>query len=187
MGSAGNIIHIGDTVDFDVETENSVSVTFLPLDFFDCWERGSLLSNFAADYFHHNFPGSQAQNLISTVLNELIENAVKFSRNNSMPVVITMKKRKEDLLIRADNTLPKHRQEAFVSICRELFEKNLDELYVQRMDQNVTNSTSSGIGLILIKKDYSAGLDFQFYTDERNCAHVAVTVRLDIETLRNKT
>ncbi len=186
MGSADSAIHIGDPIDFAVETENCVSLTFLPLDFFDCWERGSLLSNFAADYFNHNFPGDKVQNLISTVLNELIENAVKFSRNNSMPVVITMKKRKEELLIQADNTLPKHRQQAFIKICHELFEKNLDELYVQRMNQNVTNTTSSGIGLILIKKDYSAGLGFQFYTDDRNCAHVAVTVRLDIDALRNE-
>ncbi len=185
MQCADEIIQIGDTIDFENDTEDFFSVTFLPLDFFDNWERGNLLSNFLAEYYRHNFPEAEAQNLISTVLNELIENAVKFSRNNSMPVEITIRKRREELLIRADNTLPKNRQEAFISICRELSRANLNALYIDRMHQNIEDPTSSGIGLILIKKDYSEGLNFQFYHDG-TCAHVAVTVKLDIDSLRNK-
>ena len=186
MPTAGDVLQIGDEIDFDHETENCVSVSFLPLDFFDFWERGSLLSNFIADYFMHNFPDDAAQNLISTVLNELIENAVKFTRNNSMPIKITLKKRREELLIRAENALPMHRKNSFVAICRQLFEKNLDEMYIERINKNIEDPTSSGIGLILIKKDYCAGLHFRFYTDDRNNAHVAVTVKLDINGLRDK-
>ena len=177
---------IGDPIDFEHDTENCFTFSFLPLDFFDSWERSSLLSNFAADYFEHNFPGGAAHNLISTVLNELIENAVKFSRNNSMPVEIVMKKRKSELLIRADNSLPRHRQDAFMAICKDIFERDLDELYVERMNSNLTDSGSSGIGLILIRKDYSAGLNFNFYTDGRNSAHVVVTAQLDFHDLRNQ-
>ena len=179
MQVVGETLHIGDTIDFEYDAENYFSVNFLPLDFFDNWERGSLLSNFVADYFTHNFPGDVAHNLISTVLNELIENAVKFSRNNSMPVEIVMKKRKNELLIRADNSLPKHRKESFVAICRNIFERDLDELYVEKMNSNLTDSGSSGIGLILIKKDYSTGLSFNFYSDKQNNARVRVTAKLD--------
>jgi hypothetical protein len=179
MQANGESVHIGDAIDFEHDTENYFAFTLLPIDFFDSWERGSLLSNFAADYFKHNFPSDTAHNLISTVLNELIENAVKFSRNNSMPVQIIMKKRKNELLIRADNSLPKHRQDAFVAICRDIFKKDLDELYVERMNSNLSDSGSSGIGLILIKKDYSTGLNFSFYTDSQNSAHVEVTAKLD--------
>ena len=97
-----------------------------------------------------------------------------------------MKKRKRELLIRADNSLPRHRQEAFVAICKDIFKRDLDELYVERMNSNLANSGSSGIGLILIKKDYGTGLNFNFYTDNRNCAHVVVTAKLDFHDLRNQ-
>ncbi|MBN1686332.1 MAG: hypothetical protein JW852_06730 [Spirochaetales bacterium] len=186
MQASGKILHIGDNIDFHNDIDNLFSVTFLPLDFFDSWERGSLLSNFVADYYGHNFPGPEARNLISTVVNELIENAVKFSRNNSMPVIITIKKRKEEMLIQADNCLPKHRQDAFVAVCREISEKDLDELYVKRMHENLKDPNSSGIGLILIKKDYCAGLSFSFYTDDRHGTHVAVTAKLDFDDLRKQ-
>lgn len=186
MQATGDAIHIGDTIEFERDAENYFVFTFLPLDFFDSWERGSLLSNFAADYFRHNFPGDAAHNLISTVLNELIENAVKFSRNNSMPVEIVMKKRQNELMIRSDNSLPKHRKEPFVGICRDIFRRDLDELYVERMNNNLTDSGSSGIGLILIKKDYSAGLNFKFYSDSQDNARVRVVVRLDFSDLRNQ-
>jgi len=186
MRSAGEALHIGTAVDFEHDTESRFQVTVLPLDFFDYWARGSMLSNFLADYYNHNFPGQEAHNLISTVLNELIENAVKFSRNNSMPVEITVKKRKDELLIQADNSLPVHRRDPFIAICREISERDLDELYLERIQENLRNPTSSGIGLILLKKDYCSGLSFDFYTDDRNSARVAVTALLDFKDLRSQ-
>lgn len=179
-----HITHIGDPIDFEHETDNFFALTFLPLDFFDDWERGSLLSNFAADYFQHNFRRKEEHNLISTVVNELIENAVKFSRNNSAPVQVILKKRREELLIQADNSVPRHRQESFVTICRDIFNRDLEELYIERIHSNAQNPSASGIGLILIKKDYSSGLGFDFYTDENNISHVAVTTMLDLHELR---
>ena len=172
-------IKIGDAIDFERDIDNFFSFTFLPLDFFDNWERGSLLSNFASDYFSHNFPTDEERNLISTVLNELIENAVKFSRNNSMPVKVLMKKRTNHLLIQAVNSLPKHRQESFIVLCREIFDRDLDQLYVDRMNSNLDNHSSSGIGLILIKKDYCEYLSFEFFSDKTDVARVAITVELD--------
>jgi hypothetical protein len=97
-----------------------------------------------------------------------------------------MKKRREELLVQADNSIPKHRKDTFVTICRELFEKDLDELYVERMHENLEDPGSSGIGLILIKKDYSTGLNFNFYTDAKESARVEVTVKLDFEDLGNQ-
>ena len=180
-------LHIGDTIDFDQDTDNHFAVTILPLDLFDSWERGSLLSNFAADFYKHNFPSDEEHNLISTVLNELVENAVKFSRNNSAPVKIVLKRRNDELLMQADNYLPRRRKESFISVCKEIATADLDELYVDRMHENVYDTHSSGIGLILIKKDYGESLSFDFYTDADDYPHVAVTVRLDFHDMRTQT
>ena len=174
-------VKIGDTIDFEDEIDNLLSLTFLPLDFFDNWERGSMLSNFAADYFRHNFPSNEEHNLISTVLNELIENAVKFSRNNSMPVTIMLKKRSNHLMIKAVNSLPRHRQDSFMEKCKEIFDKDLEQLYVDRVHSNLEKATGSGIGLILIKKDYCEALSFEFFDDDTSCPHVAITAELDFK------
>ena len=139
-----------------------------------------MLANFIAEYYHHNFPGEGHNNLISTVLNEFIENAVKFSRNNSMPVELTTRKRGDSLLMRMKNYLPIHRREPFVEMCRELFTRDLDDLYVERVQANSGNERTSGIGLILIRKDYSAALGFEFTKNETRGACVAVTSELNL-------
>jgi hypothetical protein len=97
-----------------------------------------------------------------------------------MPIHIVMKKRGEELLVKSDNSMPNHRKDTFVTRCKELFDKDLDELYIERMNKNLEDPGSSGIGLILIKKDYSAGLSFTFYTDINSGARVDVTAKLDL-------
>ena len=101
-----------------------------------------------------------------------------------MPVEIILKRRKNELLIQADNSIPRHRQESFIAVCREIEKADLDELYVDRIHENVYDPSSSGIGLILIKKDYSAGLSFDFYADDKNNPHVSVTAKLDFQEMR---
>ena len=173
-------VHIGDKIDFEKDTENFFSITFLPLDVFDDWERGSKLSNFIADYYLHDFSSETDHNLISTVFNELIENAVKFSRNNSFPIEVVAKKRHGNLLAKVTNTLPKHRRDPFMNTCRDLFNKDLEELYLKRIEDGIEDESASGIGLILIKKDYESCMRFDFFTDDSNNAKVSVTMDIAV-------
>ena len=71
-----------------------------------------------------------------------------------------MKKRKNRLLVRATNLVAHHRCEPFVAVCQELFRKDLDELYVERISQDKENLEASGLGLLLIRKDYTSRLSF---------------------------
>ena len=178
-------VHIGDKIDFEREIDNSFSLTFLPLDFFDHWNRASLMANFVADYYLHNFPDTGDHNLISTVLNELIENAVKFSRNNSTAVEMTTRKRGSALLMRLKNCIPDRRIAPFLDVCHDLFNYDLDELYLRKLTENADNSYASGIGLILIKKDYSSALSFDFSEDESCVVRVSVTTELDFPETRS--
>lgn len=175
------VVEIGDTIDFDAEVENHFAVTFLPLDIFDDWERGGKLANFIAEYFRAHFRRENEQNLISTVSNELIENAVKFSRNNSTEVQVVVRKRGDSLLIRTENAIPRHRRETFLATCKELYESDLDELYLRRIEENVDDAENSGIGLILMKKDYHTHIRFSFYTDENGINRVSVTLELAVK------
>jgi sigma-B regulation protein RsbU (phosphoserine phosphatase) len=178
-GQMRGTVHVGDAIDTDHGIESTCSLRFLPLDMFDNWQRGSMVSDFTADYFRHNFPSEQQVGLISTVVNELVENAVKFTPKNSLPVELTFKKSKDSLIVEATNSVPSNRCLRFMTVCRELFERNLDDVYLERMDQNTKDASSSGLGLLLIKKDYSARLGFHFHFDDEGTVRVTVTTQLD--------
>ena len=175
-----NLVHIGDSIDTEEGIENIYSVSILPLDIFDFWERCGQFSDFIAEYFKYNFtdrPG--CKNLISTVINELVENSVKYSKNKSQPVDVTIRKRGDRLVITVTNSVPRHQKEKFASVCQELFERDLDELYVERVEAASRDSKFSGLGLILLKKDYNAQLGFNFFENDQDLSYV--TISLDIE------
>ncbi len=177
-GTFHGSVNLGDRIDFDRAAETSFTINFLPLDMFDNWNRGGMLSDFTADYFRHNFPAEQQFGLISTVVNELVENAVKFTANNSLPVSVTLRRAGDRVLIKATNSVPQNRCGPFMDVCRELFARNLDELYIERLEQGKVDRKASGLGLLLIKKDYGAKLGFQFQFDEENAVNVAVMAEL---------
>jgi serine phosphatase RsbU (regulator of sigma subunit) len=179
-GALRGTVRLGDIIDFGQGAETSFTINFLPLDLFDNWNRGGMLSDFTADYFRHNFPAEEQFGLISTVVNELVENAVKFTANNSLPVGLTLKRAGDRVLIQATNSVSLNRCTPFMDVCRELFRRNLDELYVERMEKGKVDKEASGLGLLLIKKDYGAKLGFQFRFDDESAVNVAVMAELEL-------
>jgi serine phosphatase RsbU (regulator of sigma subunit) len=177
-GQLHGTVRLGDRIDFTEDVDTAFTVRFLPLDMFDDWQRGGALSDFAAHYFGHNFPRDEQFSLLSTVINELVENAVKFTANNSLPVELTLKKARDRMLVQAANTIPVNRCQPFMAVCQELFEKDLDDLYMERLKQDQENRSASGLGLLLIKKDYSSRLSFEFRFDEDNNVRVTAIAEL---------
>lgn len=174
-------ILIGDKIEFEKDIETTFEFRFLPLDIFDNWNRAGSLSDFIADYFESYFVNKTAHNVISTIFNEFIENAVKFTKNNSQPISITVKKRNNFLISRITNTIPLHRKTAFIGICEDLFTKDLDELFLEKIEEGASDSKKSGIGLILIKKDYHVETSFDFFKDSNSINNVAVTFNLNLQ------
>jgi hypothetical protein len=173
-------ILIGDSIDFEKDIETAFTFSFLPLDIFDNWSRVGSLSDFIADYFSSYFTSNSSHNIISTIFNELIENAVKFTKNNSQPIIIVVKKRKNDLISRITNSIPKHRKTIFMGICEDLYSKNLDQLFIEKIEDGMEDQKKSGIGLILIKKDYQVRTSFDFFEDKEAVNNVAVTFKLNL-------
>ncbi len=176
-----NRVVIGDSIDFNGDIETTLSMSFLPLDIFDNWARAGSLSDFIAEYFGSYFEGGSPHNIISTVFNEFIENAVKFTKNNSQPILLVVKKRKNTLISRITNTLPVHRKTEFVRVCKDLYNEDLEELFLKRIEDGVEDKRKSGIGLILMKKDYQVMTNFDFYEDSKSRNNVAVTFKMNLE------
>ena len=173
-------LHLGDAIEWERDTENFFSIALLPIDIFDHWDRCGDIADFVATYFQYNFQQPASQNIISTVVNELIENAVKYSRNKSSAIQLEVRKRQEHLLLRVSNLIPRNQRDHFVAICRDLFQRDLDELYLEKLTLAQEDRTFSGIGLILLKKDYDALLGMDIVTDSQDLIRVDVTVDLAV-------
>ncbi|MCR9141775.1 MAG: GHKL domain-containing protein [bacterium] len=173
-------LHFGDTIDLQNDTENCFSVSMLPIDIFDSWDRCGDIADFVATYFQYSFRSPNSKGIISTVVNELIENAVKYSRNKSSTIQLEVRKRQENLLLQISNLIPRNQRDHFVVICQDLFQRDLEELYVEKLTHAQQDRTFSGIGLILLKKDYEARLGMDIVTDSKDLVRVDVTVELAV-------
>lgn len=173
-------LHLGDQIDFDTGTENFFTVSFLPIDIFDHWDRCGDIADFIATYFHYNFQVGASQNIISTVVNELTENAVKYSRNKSSPIQVDIRKRRSHILIRVANIIPRNQRDHFVSICTDLFQRDLEDLYLEKLTLGQSDRTYSGIGLILLKKDYEALIGVDFFQTQENTLKVEISLEMNV-------
>lgn len=173
--------HLGDTINWDKDTENFFSISLLPIDIFDHWDRCGDIADFVATYFQYNFRQASSQNIISTVVNELIENAVKYSRNKSSPIQIEIRKRQNHMLLRVSNFIPRNQRDHFVDICRDLFQRDLEELYLEKLTRGQSDHTYSGIGLILLKKDYEALIGVDFFQTQENTLKVEISLEMNVK------
>lgn len=173
-------LHLGDTIDLEQATENRFSISILPIDIFDHWDRCGDIADFVGTYFQYNFEETTSQNIISTVVNELIENAVKYSRNKSSMIQLEIRKRQNHILLRVSNFIPRNQRDHFVRVCSDLFQRDLEELYLEKLTLGQKDRTFSGIGLILLKKDYEALLAMDIVVGQEESVRVDVTVDLAV-------
>lgn len=174
-------LHLGDRIDLEQNTENRFSVSMLPIDIFDSWDRCGDIADFVASYFQYSFRSANSKGIISTVVNELIENAVKYSRNKSSAIQLEVRKRQEHLLLRVSNLIPRNQRDHFVAICRDLFERDLEELYLEKLTRGRQDHTYSGIGLILLKKDYEALIGVDFFQTQENTLKVEISLEMNVK------
>ncbi|MCA9300779.1 MAG: hypothetical protein KDA28_17035, partial [Phycisphaerales bacterium] len=70
---------------------STMSLTLLPIDLIVQWRRCSVAADFLADYFSYLFEGREnAIHVLSTGLNEVIENLAKFSLDKRETVTVTV-------------------------------------------------------------------------------------------------
>ena len=133
-------------------------------DFIYQWERCGLTADYIAGYFGKQFCRDEmiAVNLISTALNELIENAVRFSLAPSFPISISVKNYSDALVIEVENYASEEDARSFQSYLDEISSKAINEIYLDRLKQVSENIEHAGLGILMILKNYSANLTVKF-------------------------
>jgi hypothetical protein len=158
------------------EGEKAISECSLGIrsdDLFRNWRRVSLSSDFLARYYSYYFPYREkargtlsrdsAENSISFVLNELVENTAKYSDAGDKSVSVRVWLLESVLLFSVSNFITGKLCGSFLSLAREILTGNAEELYLKRLERNTEEGGGgSGLGYLTLINDYGIGLGFKF-------------------------
>jgi hypothetical protein len=168
MAMADGTTILGNWNEAPVGAEQSVSVLGLDgLDMSQNWRRCSLSADFLARYYSYYFPYREkatdrisrdtAENTISYILNELIENTAKYSDATDSGVEVAVHLRENDVLFQVSNHVTAKRAGEFTRLVSDLLGGNAEELYVAQLEKN---TDSSGLGYLTMINDYGVSLGF---------------------------
>lgn len=162
------------------------------------WKQCSATANFLANYFGsfygaHRKPapdtktGDHEVAVMSYILNELVENAVKFNEGGSIVVQVGLVR--NELIFVVENHISRSTTVSLLPKLTELVTQDAAELFVRRIEENAENPdvSSSGLGFITMMNDYHARLGWRLSpapeAEDRLVLSTMVRVALDVPTL----
>jgi hypothetical protein len=148
-----------------------MSLTLYPDSFAVRWSLCNLTANFMAEYFAELFPEAdsdgklisraEVSGAVSYVLNELVENAVKFNRSGDINITVGIGK--EDLVCLVSNHIANGEVPPLREKLLELSREDPGELLRRQAEANAEDAeaTGSGLGYLIIMSDYGVSLGWK--------------------------
>lgn len=147
----------------ELPAEGEVNLTLAPIDLVTYWRRCGQTANFIANFYKLTQNDDRNENSLSTVFNEMIENAAKYSTKRDSDIFVDVKLFNTVLQIEVRNTCNKTHYESLKNrLTKLLNHDNLDQLYIEEMIEKGEEAAGSGIGLLLIMKDYNIKIGAKF-------------------------
>lgn len=180
---------VGDTLTPQDPTTrlSKLRVELLPIDLVVQWRRCSKMADFLAGYFEYHFEErTVAVQVLSTGLNELIENLAKFSANKRMPVFVEINHYGELITVTTENEAALPQVEALRGRLLRMATTDPEELFLEQLEHTASSDRSaSGLGLINLKKDYGARLaaEIRAVADAPERFHVTLQLELDVDAV----
>jgi hypothetical protein len=131
------------------------------------WKHASATCEFLGDMFarHHANSGqdySEARHSIIYLVNELLENAVKFRSPGDIELQCSLENGNFELIVR--NISSREVASGFHSLLAEVTSRDPGELLIERIEANAADesSSASGLGILTLMNDYGARLGWIF-------------------------
>ena len=146
------------------------------------WNSCSLTSNKISSLYLDKFPNqTKIANLISHIFNELIENAVKYSDEKENEIKLQCIPSNSKIELEAYNITNIHFAERFDKYIKETMHENLEEVfYKYLLNAAESTNTDSGIGLLLIRKDFNANASFKIMPNNNNAELFDIYVKIEL-------
>jgi hypothetical protein len=171
--------------DGDETPLSSLSIHFLPLDLVAEWARCGEAADFLARFLTHDFEDREtAGSVLSTAINEVVENAVKFSSDKRVAALVTVAEYSTHVTIRASNAISAAQAERFADALSRITAGDPEALFAERL-AHPPETGGAGIGLIMLRKDYGASIGARV-TDSGSALEVEVTVTIANEEVEKR-
>ncbi|KUM25315.1 ATP-binding protein [Mesorhizobium loti] len=157
---------------------NTLQIAAGPIDL--AWHHCATTSDFLGDFFalrrialQHDY--NEARHGIGYLVNELLENAVKF--RSSGDILVESSLDDDRFEVKITNMVDSKTAARFQKMLVELTSRDPGDLLIERIEANAaaSNSSGSGLGLLTLMSDYGARLGWAF--DD-----TAVVDRIRLET-----
>lgn len=148
----------------DDEESASLSKNFvLPLELMEDWRQCGVVSDFVARDQSNNYRDAhKSANVLSTITNELLENAVKFSYDKNKLVTLTLHSYKCALTIETVNSTRGENISALKTLISDLETKDIETLYFEQLEKTFEEgSDESGMGFLGLIKDFGLNIGFK--------------------------
>ena len=173
---------IGDFDETPVVPHSGVAIEMPGPDLVAHWRRCGLSADFLAGYVAYDFENrTVAMNVLSTVINEVLENAAKFSVDSVSPVRIGVTQHGDRLRIEATNLVQTERARTFEQRLIEVLESDPEDIFLRRVLRAESLPGDPGLGLIVLRKDYAARIAAKVEPREDELSAVTVQVTLRSE------
>ncbi|WCL50314.1 DUF6272 family protein [Leptospira sp. GIMC2001] len=169
----------GKVVPSEQVPDSHVEIIITPLDLVTYWKRVGILADFVAGFYSYSFlpvdvavkdiSETPVFHSISTVFNEMVENAAKYSMDKKSNITINLNQYGGIFKMQVENSTSKESAMNFHRVMSEVFASDdLDSLYFKKLEENSQNpSGHSGIGLMMILKDYPAKMGVRIREDDK--------------------
>ncbi len=189
----GDFIELNDTKEYLI-----ISFSSQTLPIHERWRNNSLSANFLADYWGSFYTISdkasersrnEVRDAVSYIVNELLENALKYSDPESdAPIRIRLFMSEDSLRFYITNSIAPQEISRFRKQIESILEGDTKELYIQTLERNAKNDSGgdSGLGLLTLINDYNAGLAWKFDKQEKNHDTDIVTTMVRLAVSRSR-
>lgn len=172
----------------DLTPEAHFEMSVSPMDLMTHWQRCSLFSDLVAGFIAYAYHQSREMHTfhvyssISTIFQELIENAAKYSRHRETVIRVRVKHFNSVVRIELQNDATPGAAEKFEAAVKTLMSSDLEELHMQIVEDQARERNHSGLGLVLLAKDYPVtfGFSFRRVGDERDIVTVRAHYYLEV-------
>ena len=140
------------------------------------WARCSKISDFISRFYAHPNPNFGAMdkfqgymNVISTVTNELVENAVKFSSVEEGEIEVYLYSQMDEFVLEISNCINTSQYESFSKYLETLFDGGaFEDKYYQRLEEvyDKPDQNSSSVGLLMLLSHFPVRLGYHFFSED---------------------
>ncbi len=152
---------------------DALGIKLLQQDVFKVWKRCSSTANYCADYIASSHRDrDRIYNMLSMILNELLENAVKHSNRSRTGIDLRLMTRKDEIVVQVDNHVTGRQYRVFRALAADLAGcPDPATAYQRKLESLGREPQQFGIGLMTILSCYGITCGFKFQPAQRPAQH----------------